>query len=44
MPKVIYPDGNIQYLCKLLPTPRDWVFRRFLSFLPSTETVMKFSN
>jgi GT2 family glycosyltransferase len=36
MPKVIYPNGNIQYLAKLLPTPRDWIFRRFLSFLPST--------
>lgn len=30
MPKVFYPDGNIQYLCKLLPTPFDLFFRRFL--------------
>lgn len=30
MPKVVYPDGEIQYLCKLLPTPTDLVFRRFL--------------
>lgn len=30
MPKVIYPDGEIQYLCKLLPTPFDLIFRRFL--------------
>lgn len=30
MPKIIYPDGNIQYTCKLLPTPLDLVFRRFL--------------
>ena len=30
MPKVFYPDGNIQYLCKLLPTPFDLLFRRFL--------------
>jgi len=21
MPKVLYPDGNLQMLCKLLPTP-----------------------
>jgi GT2 family glycosyltransferase len=30
MPKVFYPDGEIQYLCKLLPTPFDLIFRRFL--------------
>lgn len=29
MPKVYYPDGSIQYLCKLLPTPYDWIGRRF---------------
>lgn len=29
MPKVVYPDGSIQYLCKLLPTPMDLVLRRF---------------
>jgi len=32
MPKVLYPDGNIQYLCKLLPTPIDLIFRRFIPF------------
>ncbi len=30
LPKVVYPDGEIQYLCKLLPTPSDLIFRRFL--------------
>lgn len=30
MPKVFYPDGRIQYLCKLIPTPADLIFRRFL--------------
>ncbi len=30
MPRVVYPDGKIQYLCKLLPTPADLIFRRFL--------------
>lgn len=30
MPKILYPDGNIQYLCKLLPSPFDLIFRRFL--------------
>lgn len=28
MPKVCYPDGSIQYLCKLLPTPSDFILRR----------------
>lgn len=31
MPKVLYPDGSLQYLCKLLPTPIDLIMRRFLS-------------
>lgn len=30
LPKVVYPDGNIQYLCKLCPTPLDAIGRRFL--------------
>lgn len=30
MPKVIYPDGQIQYLCKLLPSPMDLIGRRFV--------------
>ena len=30
MPKVVYPDGKIQYLCKLIPTPFDLILRRFL--------------
>lgn len=36
MPRVIYPDGEMQYLCKLLPAPMDLIGRRFLGFLPST--------
>jgi GT2 family glycosyltransferase len=32
MPKVYYPDGECQYLCKLLPTPYDWIGRRFNPF------------
>lgn len=32
MPRVLYPDGSIQHLCKLLPTPCDLIFRRFLPF------------
>lgn len=30
MPRVLYPNGSIQYLCKLLPAPIDLVLRRFL--------------
>ncbi|MCQ2324079.1 MAG: glycosyltransferase [Paludibacteraceae bacterium] len=30
MPKVVYPSGETQYLCKLLPTPLDVFGRRFL--------------
>jgi GT2 family glycosyltransferase len=29
MPKILYPDGSVQYLCKLLPTPIDLIRRRF---------------
>lgn len=32
MPKILYPSGETQYLCKLLPTPFDLIFRRFLPF------------
>lgn len=32
MPKVLYPDGRLQYLCKMLPTPLDIFLRRFLPF------------
>lgn len=34
MPKVLYPNGELQYLCKKLPSPADLIFRRFMpSFL-----------
>lgn len=32
MPKVLYPSGKIQYLCKLLPTPLDLLGRRFFPY------------
>lgn len=31
MPKVLNPDGTLQRLCKLVPTPFDLLLRRFLS-------------
>lgn len=30
MPKIVYPNGEVQYLCKLLPTPMDLIGRRFV--------------
>ncbi len=30
MPKIYYGNGQIQYLCKLLPTPLDWIVRMFV--------------
>lgn len=30
MPRIRYPDGKIQHLCKLLPNPVDLIFRRFV--------------
>ena len=41
LPKVIYPNGELQYLCKLLPTPFDLIFRRFL---PKTKLIMRNNN
>jgi GT2 family glycosyltransferase len=32
MPNVVYPTGERQYLCKLLPTPTDLILRRFLGY------------
>ena len=29
MPKIVYPDGKNQYLCKLIPTPFNLFMRRF---------------
>lgn len=30
MPKVFYPDGDLQYACRMLPTPFDLFAKRFL--------------
>lgn len=29
-PNVTYPDGEMQYTCRLIPTPANLIFRRFL--------------
>ncbi len=41
MPKVLYPNGEIQYVCKLLPTPFDLFGRRFLNFGPFKKYIEK---
>ncbi len=30
MPKVVFPDGSLQYLCKLLPTPSDLLMNKIV--------------
>ena len=30
MPRIEYPNGDLQHLCKLLPTPFDLILRRFI--------------
>jgi GT2 family glycosyltransferase len=50
MPKVLYPDGRLQPLCKLLPEPHKLLTRRFLPTLEHTikhinhEYEMRFTN
>lgn len=29
-PNIVFPDGSMQYTCRLLPTPANLIFRRFL--------------
>lgn len=41
LPKVTYANGELQYLCKLLPTPSDLFLRRFL---PKTTWTEKKNN
>ncbi len=50
MPKVLYPDGRLQPLCKLLPEPQKLFARKFLpSFKKTVERInheyeMRFTN
>ena len=41
LPRVTYPDGELQYLCKLLPTPADLLFRRFM---PKIKSIKKMNE
>ena len=42
MPKVYYPDGRLQYLCKMIPTPMDLIFKRFIPSFLTQKRVYKF--
>ena len=42
MPKVYYPDGRLQYLCKMVPTPVDLIFKRFLPTKLTQKRLYKF--
>lgn len=42
MPKVFYPDGRLQYLCKMCPSPIDLIFKRFLPGIIAKKRLRKF--
>ena len=40
-PKILFPNGDLQYLCKLIPKPQNLLIRRFL---PSKKIISKHDN
>lgn len=42
MPKVIYPNGELQYVCKMIPTPSDLIFKRFLPLSLTQKSMDRF--
>lgn len=44
MPLVKYPDGSTQLLAKLLPSPIDLIFRRFVPFLANPKFDLAFTG
>ena len=42
IPKIVLPNGEIQYACKLIPTPLDLFFRRFLPAKVNEKRANKF--
>lgn len=42
MPKVFYPNGDLQYLCKMCPSPFDLIFKRFLPGKLTQKRIEKF--
>ena len=47
-PTIVFPDGSLQYTCRLLPTPANLIFRRFLPKLLVSKMnyryMLKFDN
>lgn len=41
MPRIEYPNGELQRLCKLLPTPLDLIFRRFIPITAIRDRINK---
>lgn len=41
MPKIVFPNGDTQHLCKLIPSPKDLILRRFI---PSDKIKKKLKN
>lgn len=41
VPKIIYPNGELQFLTKLLPTPLDFLLRRLIPFKGIKEKLTK---
>lgn len=42
MPKIVNQEGELQYLCKLVPSPADLIFKRFLPKSFSKKSAYKF--
>ncbi|EYE54595.1 glycosyltransferase, group 2 family domain protein [Bacteroides fragilis str. S6L5] len=42
MPKVVYQNGELQYLCRLIPTPWDYICKRYLPFKYAKKHADKF--
>ncbi len=42
MPKILNQEGELQYLCKLVPTPFDLLFKRFLPKVFSKKNAFRF--
>ena len=42
LPKVLYPDGRLQYTCKLIPTPLDLIASRFLPSYMTKKRMQRF--
>lgn len=42
MPRVVYPNGELQCVCKMIPTPSDLIFKRFLPASITAKSLHKF--